>query len=48
MKSVGFVNYEQEWWHYDLGDCIWSEKMDIDWYFDGAESLVRDYRLVHA
>ncbi len=25
MKAAGFVNYAEEWWHYDLGDCIWSE-----------------------
>ncbi len=24
MESVGFVSYEYEWWHFDLGDRIWA------------------------
>lgn len=38
MKAVGFVNYQEEWWHYDLGDCIWSAEHGVDWYFDSMES----------
>lgn len=37
MKTVGFVNYHEEWWHYDLGDCIWSAEHGVDWYFDSME-----------
>jgi zinc D-Ala-D-Ala dipeptidase len=24
MESVGFVSYEYEWWHFDIGDRIWA------------------------
>ncbi len=37
MKSVGFVNYPEEWWHYDLGDCIWAEQHKIEWFYDSLE-----------
>lgn len=26
MLSVGFVNYEYEWWHFDYGDHLWSNQ----------------------
>ncbi|MBX9586000.1 MAG: hypothetical protein K2X50_01965 [Gammaproteobacteria bacterium] len=25
MESVGFTSHEFEWWHYDLGDILWSK-----------------------
>lgn len=34
MKSVGFINYENEWWHFDLGDCYWSKVLGIEWVYD--------------
>lgn len=34
MKSVGFINYHNEWWHYDLGDCYWAKVLGIDWVYD--------------
>lgn len=37
MKSVGFVNYVEEWWHYDLGDCIWAQTLKQDWHFPTME-----------
>ena len=24
MSKAGFVNYPDEWWHYDYGDQIWA------------------------
>ncbi len=24
MESVGFVSYQYEWWHFDIGDMLWS------------------------
>ncbi|PIR55192.1 D-alanyl-D-alanine dipeptidase [Candidatus Peregrinibacteria bacterium CG10_big_fil_rev_8_21_14_0_10_36_19] len=24
MESVGFVNYEEEWWHFSFGDQMWA------------------------
>jgi len=34
MKAAGFINYENEWWHFDLGDCYWSNILGIDWIYD--------------
>ncbi|MGD9153420.1 MAG: M15 family metallopeptidase [Gammaproteobacteria bacterium] len=33
MIDAGFVNYPNEWWHYDLGDCIWAKEFGTDWMF---------------
>lgn len=24
MESVGFTSYQYEWWHFDIGDVLWS------------------------
>ena len=37
MKNAGFVNYEPEWWHYDLGDCIWAAEHGVDWFYPSME-----------
>ena len=37
MKKVGFVNYAEEWWHYDLGDCLWATELGIEWVFGSME-----------
>lgn len=37
MKQAGFVNYEAEWWHYDLGDCIWANTHSQTWFYDSME-----------
>ena len=29
MIYFGFVNYRNEWWHYDLGDGIWAEECGV-------------------
>lgn len=41
LKACGFVNYEEEWWHYDLGDCIWSDKLNVNWFYPSMEHEVR-------
>jgi D-alanyl-D-alanine dipeptidase len=41
MKMFGFTNYEFEWWHFDIGNCLWSEKVGIPWVFDSAEKEVK-------
>lgn len=28
MESVGFVSYQYEWWHFDIGDIFWSRKTE--------------------
>lgn len=40
MKSVGFVNYPEEWWHYDLGDCIWAAQSNSKWFYDSLEGKI--------
>jgi zinc D-Ala-D-Ala dipeptidase len=32
MKDHDFVNYTNEWWHYGIGDCIWSQNVGLDEY----------------
>ena len=39
MKEYGFVNYSGEWWHYDLGDCIWANVLGIQWIFESMENI---------
>ena len=33
MKYVGFTNFQVEWWHFDLGDCMWAKELEQNWYF---------------
>ncbi len=40
MKYVGFVNYEHEWWHYDLGSCHWARVLGMDWHYPSMEKEV--------
>lgn len=40
MKTIGFVNYSGEWWHYDLGDCIWASTLGIPWIFESMEAEI--------
>ncbi|KAB8033704.1 M15 family metallopeptidase [Fluviispira multicolorata] len=37
MKYVGFVNYNAEWWHYDLGDCHWANTLNVTWFYQSME-----------
>ena len=37
MKYVGFINYKVEWWHYDIGDCMWANEHDIHWFYPSME-----------
>jgi D-alanyl-D-alanine dipeptidase len=29
MEKVGFVSYQYEWWHFDIGDIFWSRKTGV-------------------
>lgn len=40
LVHVGFVNYREEWWHYDLGDGIWAEELGIPRIYDSLEPQV--------
>lgn len=42
MKYVGFTNFSNEWWHYDVGDCSWAKILNTHWVFDSMESMVKD------
>ena len=37
LKEVGFTNYKIEWWHYDLGDCMWHQTLQTNWYYPSME-----------
>lgn len=41
MRKEGFVNYPNEWWHYDLGDCLWGNEFGIEWIFPSMEEEVK-------
>jgi len=29
MEKSGFVSYQYEWWHFDIGDIFWSRKLNV-------------------
>ena len=35
MKSVGFTNFESEWWHFDYGDMFWADKKQTTQIYSG-------------
>ncbi len=37
LKQVGFSNYHEEWWHYDLGTCFWKKALNVEWMYDALE-----------
>lgn len=41
MQDVGFSNYRDEWWHYDLGNGMWGRACGVPWVFDSMEDAVR-------
>ena len=46
MAGLGFTNYRAEWWHYDLGDCIWAAEFKLPWIFESLEPQVNSYSRV--
>lgn len=40
MKAAGFTNYREEWWHYDLGDCLWAAELGTEWSYPSLEPEV--------
>ena len=41
MVSLGFTNYPSEWWHYDLGDGMWTEATGEKTIFHSMEAEVQ-------
>ncbi|APJ04981.1 M15 family metallopeptidase [Silvanigrella aquatica] len=41
MKHVGFTNFQVEWWHYDLGDCMWAIELQQNWYYPSLEKELK-------
>lgn len=37
LTQLGFTSNRREWWHYDLGDCLWAQEHSIDWYYPAME-----------
>lgn len=42
MIQFGFTNYHTEWWHYDLGDCMWGQAFGLEHIFDSMEPYILD------
>ncbi len=41
MREMGFTNLSSEWWHYDLGDYLWSRQVSLPWIFESMEAEVK-------
>jgi len=39
LEAVGFVNYENEWWHYSYGDQMWAFQKGVDYAIYGSVEL---------
>lgn len=50
MTAVGFTNYAEEWWHYDLHNIAWARRINAKQAFYGAieaqidDNLIKEYR----
>lgn len=42
MHTCGFSCLKSEWWHYDLGDFLWSRTKSSPWIFESMESSVNE------
>ncbi len=38
LCSAGFTNWKHEWWHFDLGNCVWSQELKLPWVFGSMET----------
>lgn len=39
MAQAGFINYEQEWWHYDLGNRRWAAQTTLPAIYGPVERV---------
>jgi hypothetical protein len=37
MKFVDFINFQVEWWLFDLGDCMLTRELKKIWYYPSIE-----------
>jgi D-alanyl-D-alanine dipeptidase len=40
LCSVGFTNWKYEWWHFDIGNCVWAQSVNLPWIYDSLGPLV--------
>ncbi|MDH4467874.1 MAG: M15 family metallopeptidase [Bacteriovoracaceae bacterium] len=33
LSSVGFTNWKHEWWHFDIGNCVWAQEFGLSWIY---------------
>ena len=38
LTSVGFTNYDEEWWHFDYGNTSWARQKDKTPFYGGCEA----------
>lgn len=46
MTQNGFINFENEWWHFSLGDCLWQQAMNSNWHYESLETEVYQNELL--
>ena len=34
MREAGFTNWKYEWWHFDMGNSLWSQELGLPWIYD--------------
>lgn len=37
LCSVGFTNWRFEWWHFDIGNCVWAQELGLPWVYDSMK-----------
>lgn len=38
MVHLGFTSNPKEWWHFDVGDCLWARVFSSEWYYPSMEN----------
>lgn len=52
MTSAGFMNYSEEWWHYDFGNISWARRIGTEKAIYGAieadiqNNQLKEYRFI--
>lgn len=41
LCSVGFTNWKHEWWHFDIGNCVWAQELKVPWIYDSMDVAFR-------
>ena len=45
MIEQGFTNHPNEWWHYNLGNCPWSELVKKSWVYGSGDEEFNEVSL---